>query len=452
MLKKFLTVIAVLIMCAPELILIAQNRAPSVYLDYKDNYTGDIIMNTLRVQSPAPLYTYYNSMCFGGGVDGGGYCGMQCASGGNNFIFSLWDPTSVKQAITADYVGDGTDIANFGGEGTGLRSLNYKVGWETGQWYTLVARVWSLNTHSHYGFWVFDHTKNCWNHLVTMNYPVDNLKFKNKTSAFIEDWSGNGWLSREIHRKEGWKRRTSLQWVSFSQATITRISPDAGCANYIDNYDGGVVNGDYYFIKSGGASTHPVNVSGTTISLPNSKTQPDFPAGEISNLVATNFPTRVILRWTVNSATSPQYSYTVEVFDNAGFTGTPLKSVTVIQPHARWAEFATNDLPSGTYFYRLFIHDIFDNRSNDLTSSFTGINDIPDYPGITIMPNPATDHLYIDGFSGQVEISVYDLTGHLLINRQATGNQINISSFRSGIYTIKIETRKGIITKRFVKQ
>lgn len=64
-------------------------------------------------------------MCFGGGVDGGGYCGMQISPQSHNYSFSLWDPSSVHEAIHAEYIGDGTEIANFGGEGTGLRLLNY---------------------------------------------------------------------------------------------------------------------------------------------------------------------------------------------------------------------------------------------------------------------------------------------------------------------------------------
>jgi hypothetical protein len=431
----------------------AQNRAPSVYLDYNDYDDGNIIINTLRVVEPSPLYTYYNAMCFGGGVDGGGYCGMQNAPDGHNFIFSLWDPVSVHDTIRAEYIGDGTNVANFGGEGTGLRSLNYSIGWLPNQWYTFVTRVWNLNNHSFYGFWIFDHSNNIWHHLVTMNYPVNNLKFSSRTSAFIEDWAGNGSEVREIHRKNGWKRKLNSQWVSFNQATISRVSPDPGCANYLDNYDGGIISNEYYFIKSGGINTHPnTNLSGTTIYLTNSNTSPNFQAGEISNLIVNNHIDSLELLWTVNSSKSPQYSYTVEFYNNSAFTGSPIASFSEINPHTRKTKVRINNLPSGNYFYKIFISDIFDNHSNELTNSFTGLSDIKKSTNISINPNPANNLLFVNGLIGNTKILIFDFSGRLIFNEKVTINQIDISNFQNGIYTIKIETAKETVKYKFVKQ
>jgi hypothetical protein len=367
--RIYIAIITISIQYITIMQLSSQNRAPSVYLVYNDYCDGDIIMNTLRVTDPSPLYTYYNAMGFGGGVDGGGYCGMQNAPEGHNFIFSLWDPSSVHEAIRAEYIGNGTDIANFGGEGTGLRSLNYKVNWQTNQWYTLVARVWSLETHSYYGFWIFDHANKKWNHLVTMNYPVKNLKFVSNTSAFIEDWLGNGQNIREIHRKNGWKRKMDTQWFAFNQATVSRLSPDSGCVNFIDNYDGGVISNEYFFIKSGGTDTHPqTNISGATISILNYRTSPDINSCEISNLILKRHIDSLELHWDVNSSKNPQFSYTIELYNNSSFSGIPISSYTAIKPHARETKIKISNLQLETFYLKVYINDIFDTRSNILTT------------------------------------------------------------------------------------
>jgi hypothetical protein len=451
--RSFLLALLIFVQLSITVTLPAQNRAPSVYLDYKDFYEGDIIINTMRVASPSPLYTYYNAMCFGGGVDGGGYCGMQNSPEGPNFIYSLWDPSSVHEAIRAEYIGEETNIANFGGEGTGLRSLNYKVGWLPNQWYTFVTRVWNLNDHSYYGFWIFDQTNNRWHHLVTMNYPVKNLKFTSRTSAFIEDWMGNGSSVREIHRKDGWKRKLNGQWFPFNQATISRLSPDAGCANFIENYDGGVINNEYFFIKSGGTNTHPVtNVSETTVNLSNNNTIPNFKAGEISNLTFKRDKDSLEVKWVVNNSKKPQYAYTIELYNNPSFSGTPVTSYSQIKPQARQAKIKISPLLPGTFYLKLFMYDLFDTRSNELTNVITGTSDTHSRVGITITPNPAINSLFIKGLNKMATISVCDLIGNQLYSKVSDNPHLDIKDYQSGVYFVKIETDNETVIRKFIKQ
>ena len=71
---------------------------------------------------------------------------------------------------------------------------------------------------------------------------------------------------------------------------------------------------------------------------------------------------------------------------------------------------------------------------------------------ILVYPNPVKNNLFVNGLANNSKISIYDLSGKLLFNKQITNNQIDISSFQSGVYTVKIETSKGIVTKKFVKQ
>lgn len=140
---KFITIksLALIAMSFLGLISIAQNGAPSLYLNYQDNVEGDIIINSLRVPSDnqSPLNTYYCGMLWNGGQHAGGYCGMQEHPAGRNFIFSLWDDYLPQGAeVTEEYADASTVVEPFGGEGTGMRSINYNIPWKTGEWHTMV--------------------------------------------------------------------------------------------------------------------------------------------------------------------------------------------------------------------------------------------------------------------------------------------------------------------------
>ena len=105
----------------------SQNRAPSCWLKYQDYFQGDILINKIKVISPSPTYTYYCGLQWNAGMEGGGYCGIQEHPSGRNFIFSIWDPISSSESITAPYTYSGTLTEPFGGEGTGLKSWNFAL-------------------------------------------------------------------------------------------------------------------------------------------------------------------------------------------------------------------------------------------------------------------------------------------------------------------------------------
>ena len=192
----------------------AQNSALSIHLAAKDNFSGDIIMKTLNV-SHKTLYTYYCALMWNVGGEGGGYCGMQNHPSGNNFIFSIWDPISSNEPIRSAYTGPGTGVLNFGGEGTGLKSWNFELGWAEGHDYQLVARSWDVDNHSYFGYWVHDISSENWTHLVTMDFPVAGVKFNTTTGSFLEDWSSSGSNMRKVYQKDGYKRKLNGDWAPF---------------------------------------------------------------------------------------------------------------------------------------------------------------------------------------------------------------------------------------------
>ena len=350
----------------------SQNRAPSCWLNYQDNFQGDIIINTLRVYPPSPTYTYYCALQWNAGGEGGGYCGMQEHPDGRNFVYSIWDPIGSNDPIKAVYQGAGTEIENFGGEGTGLKSWNFNLGWEPLQWYSFVSRVWDENNHSMFGFWIFDYANSKWHHLVTMDYPVQGVRFNTKTTSFIEDWLGNGENKREIHHKNGWKRKTGdLSWNPFTAAHFTRVS-EAGASNYVDNYDGGVLE-DFYFMKSGSVSVHPnSNSSESNLNLNNSNSDPGFAKVTIENFAMNTEGNNLKVSWNISDSKLPQYSYHFKIFDTPELTGTPVLSIDIIRPHIRNIDINISFLDiARTYYTRFYIVDIFDNQSNIQQGSFS---------------------------------------------------------------------------------
>jgi hypothetical protein len=80
----------------------------------------------------------------------------------------------------------------------------------------------------------------------------------------------------------------------------------------------------------------------------------------------------------------------------------------------------------------------------------TGITDNK-YSEIGLSPNPANDVINVIGINEFTKITVYDLYGKMVLDEQTSDNQLKIGNLQRGIYSLKIETAKGIIVKKFVK-
>ncbi len=443
---------------------ISQNRAPSCWLKYQDSFQGDILINTVRVPAPSPTYTYYCTLQWNAGMEGGGYCGIQEHPDGRNFIYSIWDPKSSSDAIEAAYTHPGTKVENFGGEGTGLKSWNFEIGWDTDQWYSFVTRAWNSGTHTMFGYWVFDNTNTTWYHLVTMDFPVAGVRFNSSTGSFIEDWVGTGWDTRSVHHKEGWKRRTSdNSWYSFAAAKFERVSPDAGAVNYIDNYDGGVAT-DYYFMKSGGDVIPETNSSGTTIYLNNPNPEPAFETGQVLEVLH-DVPndTTLSLSWRVDSAKAPQYSYYVRIFDNPDFNGTSVVETDQTVPHLREVDVNLKGLIGDKlYYYQFYIEDIFDHKSNVLTGSFRtspllAIKRNEMLHSVAVFPNPVQDVINIksEEMFEYLNVQLINLLGSVVMEESfplISELKLPVESVANGIYFLRLTSDKGSKTMKIIKK
>jgi hypothetical protein len=81
----------------------------------------------------------------------------------------------------------------------------------------------------------------------------------------------------------------------------------------------------------------------------------------------------------------------------------------------------------------------------------TGINEI-NKSEISIYPNPASTTLFVKGLTQDSTISIFNSNGKLLLSKQNTSNQIDISNLEDGIYIIKFVDKTGTSSKKFIKR
>jgi photosystem II stability/assembly factor-like uncharacterized protein len=71
---------------------------------------------------------------------------------------------------------------------------------------------------------------------------------------------------------------------------------------------------------------------------------------------------------------------------------------------------------------------------------------------ISIYPNPARNTLNFSGLVNSAEVSVYNLQGSLIFRHQLSGNSLDVSNLKTGMYFIKIDSETETTLRRFVKQ
>jgi len=73
---------------------------------------------------------------------------------------------------------------------------------------------------------------------------------------------------------------------------------------------------------------------------------------------------------------------------------------------------------------------------------------------ILLYPNPAWDNLKIGMLEEMNDIKIFNNTGQLVYHKQVANSKVdvNVSSFRPGMYMVQARTENGIITERFLKE
>jgi len=71
---------------------------------------------------------------------------------------------------------------------------------------------------------------------------------------------------------------------------------------------------------------------------------------------------------------------------------------------------------------------------------------------LTIFPNPAASTLTIKGFANNSTVEIYNISGRLLLTKQLTMPELDISSLAKGLYFIKLTNKEGSVVRKFLKE
>jgi len=84
--------------------------------------------------------------------------------------------------------------------------------------------------------------------------------------------------------------------------------------------------------------------------------------------------------------------------------------------------------------------------------STTGVTENSINNLFTVFPNPAKNTLTISGINNSSIVEVYNISGRMLLIKQLTTPEIDISTLAKGLYFIKLTTQGGSVVKKFVKE
>jgi hypothetical protein len=87
------------------------------------------------------------------------------------------------------------------------------------------------------------------------------------------------------------------------------------------------------------------------------------------------------------------------------------------------------------------------------TSLHNGIGEIKEEE-MSIYPNPASATIKIEIKDNKGKVSIYNLLGEIINTSEITNykTEIDVSTLPKGLYFVEVESEKGIIRKKFVKE
>ncbi|HKP96619.1 MAG TPA: DUF3472 domain-containing protein [Fibrobacteria bacterium] len=462
-----------------------QNSAPSSHFNFSGGKTGssnDIFVSQVRVPNASTLNTFYETIWWSGKTTG--YAGIQDSAGVHVFIFSVWDNGSGRtDSIRTVFSGYGMRTSNFGGEGTGRHSIGH-IPWKTDLWYTLVSRCWPAGKRTYFGLWYKDAVTGNWRHLVTLSAPSENAVFENGyNDAFLEDFSNDGGRNaRQIHLRGFWVRGTAGNWTPLTQGNysvndwdldpaVARANGLAGArsSNYRNSWTGGVKQdgtGTFAYMISGGpAIATAKNHADFDLPMPSEKSPGYAPAGFTRVDYALPESGRLAFAWDVDSASAPQFGYSLQLFATPDFSGKPLATLARNEPERRADTLALTGVNlGGTVYGRFTVQDIFGYTSNHSTftlqdngARLTPIRrhspDLPDALRVERI-GPEVVRVYAPG-RGSFGIEISDMRGRVVYREPGIRSPSKELDFRAlglpaGLTALRVETERGEVFQRLL--
>lgn len=357
----------------------AQNAAVSSYLDPRTSGNADVRIREVRIPSSGySICTYWCTLGYWTTGSTHGYGGLQWTTdqsqGPKNHIYSQWNDYS-----TSAYNDPATQVKTFGGEGTGVKSINNdpKHPWAPDYWHVTADRVWNEGSNTHFAFIAKDGETGIWRHLMTWRTPESNLRFTG-SYCFIEDWRGDGEY-RESQLRKGWNRLSSnSEWVPITTYNYdindNDIRPGGRSYNKRTNWAGGKKSddtGEFFYMGAGG-SISCTNNDNTNYTIARTETLPQEEYGihkisEFSKVVFDN-NSKIALNWGWDSTTVPQFIYTLTVNDGNGVI--IQKTDTIPERRNDTLDISSLSPDAKLYTVTLKIVDFFDGNADLKTLQF----------------------------------------------------------------------------------
>ena len=144
--------------------------------------------------------------------------------------------------------------------------------------------------------------------------------------------------------------------------------------------------------------------------------------------------------------------YSTTTADPSAFTF--IQTGSYVEVPIEWTEY-TYSFPEGTKY--VAINCVSDNAFiffiDDITITYTaGVNETAK-ENVLIYPNPVNDVLHVTA-NGYNKIEIFNFLGQVVLSENVSDNnlEINVSEFNSGVYFVRLQGEKGIVTKKFVKK
>ncbi|HEU5069971.1 MAG TPA: autotransporter-associated beta strand repeat-containing protein [Verrucomicrobiae bacterium] len=253
----------------------------------------------------------------------------------------------------------GTNMVGYAqiGEGSSCAIKGFWPQFDANLWYREAVRYWQpANGTPHLGYqgmWIKEPVSGNWYHVATFLYPFA-VTGVNGMSGWQENFTGFSGDYKVAHaggyyHKNGvWQRANS---INFTSGGYTYANTDATFATSFAESDVGP--------SFTGSYNNP-----HTVTLTDQPAAPVFDPIVVSSSSARVHNSQLLVQWDLPLTSSPQLGYTIEVFDNAGYTGSPVVTFTDREPETR--QKLLNIPGVATPYVRLTISDIFFNTNSPI--------------------------------------------------------------------------------------
>jgi glucose/arabinose dehydrogenase len=181
------------------------------------------------------------------------------------------------------------------------------------------------------------------------------------------------------------------------------------------------------------------NVTNTTW-LENTITWNNKPGAEATILANAN----------VNSTVNQYYEWDItSLIANARAAGSTLVTLKLLNTNSTNNQVIFNSKEAAVNRPQLVITQ----SGSSFTRSVSSLEMKNEQTGIMIYPNPAKGSFIVQNYSAMTTLKLYDLAGRLVKQLPLGANgfkQVPVGNLRNGLYLIRIENAKGIITKKIL--